>query len=82
MWLFAGTRQAGTGWEIGEIPDEYKNAEANIYPLTPVPTLTHSWTSSSSGFYLNLQVTVTNLGSAPEKDVSVFTGFDAGNDMV
>jgi len=72
----------GTGWEIGEVPEEYKNAQAHIYPMIPVPILTHSWTMKGNGNAVELHVTVNNLGSADAVGVYVYAGFDAGNNMM
>jgi predicted nucleic acid-binding Zn ribbon protein len=70
-----------TGWEIGQVPQEYRNAQAYVYDILPVPILTHSWTSKSSGTSINLEVTVSNLGSAVAQGVYVYAGFDAGNNQ-
>ncbi len=72
----------GDGWQIGEIPDEYKTAQATVYELKPVPILTHEWTSTGKGAFADVQITVTNLGSAPAQGVYLFTGFDAGDGKV
>ncbi|RYD05922.1 hypothetical protein N752_06670 [Desulforamulus aquiferis] len=34
----------GTGWKIGQIPDEYRDRKAQILPLIPQPVITHQWT--------------------------------------
>ncbi len=86
-WQYDGRKyyyleSTGEGWEIGEIPEEYQNASAYIYPMVPVPILTHDWTSEPDGNMLKLEVVVQNLGSADAEDVYVFAGFDAGNDKV
>lgn len=31
----------GEGWEIGQLPDEYRNTTASIHPMIPTPILTH-----------------------------------------
>lgn len=71
-----------TGWEIGQIPDDYRDSSAHIYAMMPIPILTHDWTTEAKGLTLELKVTVNNLGSAKAEDVYVYTGFDAGNDQV
>jgi hypothetical protein len=72
----------GDNWRIGEIPDEYKNASAKIYPMKPVPILTHTWTSTWKDGYVELLIEVSNLGSAVADGVYVFAGFDAGDNKV
>lgn len=71
----------GEGWKIGDTPKEYQHASAHIYPMIPVPILTHSWTVEANGDFVKLEVTVENLGSAEAQGVYVFAGFDAGNDQ-
>ena len=71
-----------TGWAIGQIPDQYKAAKANIYDMTPVPILTHNWTATGKGSVVELQVTVSNLGSVAALGIYIFAGFDAGNNQV
>jgi hypothetical protein len=86
-WEYAGRKYyyletTGTGWEIGDIPKEYKTAQANLYDMKPVPILTHTWESMGRGGVLDLQVIVSNLGSATAQGVYIFAGFDAGNDQM
>jgi transglutaminase-like putative cysteine protease len=68
-----------SGWAIGQIPPDYKGLSANIFPMKPVPVLTHAWKTSGVGSRVELEVTVTNLGSAGAGQVTVLGGFDAGN---
>jgi hypothetical protein len=70
-----------TGWEIGQIPDSVKDCSAHIYPMIPVPILTHDWTTEVNGSTLELKVTIQNLGSAEANNVYVYAGFDAGNNQ-
>lgn len=69
----------GDDWEIGQIPDEYKNLSASVFDMKPVPIITHSWTTRGMKTYLELQVKVNNLGTAPASGVYVYAGFDAGD---
>ena len=57
----------GSGWELGEMPDDYQGVKANIYPMIPVPILSHNWTTKVKGSTLELKVTIQNLGSPMEK---------------
>ena len=83
-WEYKGDRYyyletTNTGWTIGEIPDKFKNATATIYGMIPVPILTHDWTSQNNGYYVQLKITIKNLGSAIADGVYVSAGFDAGD---
>ena len=69
----------GSGWKLGDMPKDYNGIAANIYPLIPVPVLTHDWTTKADGTNVELKVIVNNLGSAVAKNVYVYAGFDAGN---
>jgi hypothetical protein len=85
FWKYGGKNYyyletTGEGWEIGDIPEEYQQASAHIYPMIPIPILTHSWTVEPNGDFIQLEVTVENLGSAEAEGVYVYAGFDASND--
>jgi hypothetical protein len=71
-----------TGWAIGQIPNKYRSVLANIYDMAPVAILTHTWTAERRLFFVELQVTVSNLGSATAQGVYIFAGFDAGSNQV
>jgi hypothetical protein len=72
----------GEGWEIGDIPPEFQYIPAHIYPMIPVPILTHSWTPKANGLYIQLEINVENLGSVKADGVYVNAGFDAGDNKV
>jgi predicted transglutaminase-like cysteine proteinase len=74
----------GSGWEIGELPTEYREAAAYIYDIAPVPILTHDWNAESYWYNnkMGLTVTVENLGTETATDIYIYAAFDAGGDMV
>jgi len=72
-----------TGWRIGEIPEEYRQAKARILPLIPRPVLTHKWTSKGTADgWLELKVEVRNDGTATARAAKVYAALDAGNGLV
>jgi len=77
----------GENWGIGELPDEYKNTNAYIYPMVPVPILSADFETKNVqyflgiGYTLDLDVTVSNLGSAIANSVTIWAGFDAGGGL-
>lgn len=86
-WEYKGSKYyyietTGENWGIGELPDEYENTAASIHPMIPVPILTHDGSIKGSGYFAEVEVKVSNLGTAPANNVTVFAGFDAGEDMV
>jgi len=86
-WSYNGKKYyyletTGENWGVGEIPDEYHDTQAKIFEMQPVPILTHNWESTGRVGYADLNITVSNLGSADARDVYVFAGFDAGSDQV
>jgi hypothetical protein len=86
-WEYDGSRYyyletTGEGWRIGQLPEDYEGVSAYVYPLVPIPILTHEWTISSEGFYALLEVKINNMGTATANDVYVYAGFDAGNNQV
>lgn len=72
----------GSGWGVGDIPDEFQGKPAVIYDMQPVPILTHDWEGSGTGSSVELTVTVTNLGSGSAGGVYILAGFDAGEDRL
>ena len=72
----------GTGWKIGQIPDEYKLAKASIYVMTPVPILDLKWKAITDSLTSTINIEVTNMGSADAAGVSVLAAYDAGGGMV
>lgn len=71
----------GTGWAIGEIPDEYRHWEARILPLVPRAVIVHEWVSRGvHGGYVELNVTVHNYGTAAQ-EIKVYADLDAGGGM-
>ena len=85
-WEYQGSRYyyietTGAGWDIGALPEEYQNTAAEIYPMVPVPIITHDWTIEAEGNIAKVTVKVANLGTTAAQNVTVFGGFDAGGDQ-
>jgi hypothetical protein len=86
-WEYKGRKYyyletTGDGWLLGETPEQYTSAVANIYDMIPVPILTHDWNSTGVGSNLNVSVVVRNQGSATATGIYVYAGFDAGDSQV
>ncbi len=86
-WEYEGSKYyyietTGEGWEIGQLPDEYKNSSASIFPMVPTPILTHDGNIKGSGYIAEVEVRIQNIGTAPANNVTVLAGFDAGERMV
>lgn len=72
----------GENWGIGELPEEYKDTSASIYPMTPVPIISHDGSINGRGYYADVEVRVSNLGTAQANNVTVLAAFDAGGGKV
>lgn len=86
-WEYKGNKYyfietTAEGWEIGGIPEEYLYATADLFPMVPTPILTHEWSIKEKGNVGELEVTVSNLGTATAYNVFVLAGFDAGGGMI
>ncbi len=86
-WEYEGAKYyyietTGSGRRIGELPEEYADKSAKIYPLVPTPIITHEWNIEDKEYYAELKVVVSNLGTATAYNVQVLIGFDAGNDKI
>lgn len=71
-----------SGWRVGEIPEELEGTPANLYGMTPIAILTHTWTAMGDGRTFDLKITIENLGTAAATDVYVLAGFDAGENKL
>ncbi|SFG22967.1 hypothetical protein SAMN05660649_01047 [Desulfotomaculum arcticum] len=73
----------GSNWSIGALPDQFKNKQAKIYPLTPRPVITHSWQAKTvNGLSTQINVQISNEGTATSKNTVVYAAFDAGDNNV
>ncbi|SET01229.1 hypothetical protein SAMN04488587_1938 [Methanococcoides vulcani] len=67
-----------SGWDVGVIPDEYQNSEATITPIGyGYPQLQIEFTGTSKRgaayTYVDLDIEITNVGSATAEDVTIYT---------
>ncbi len=86
-WEYKGSKYyyietTDEGWGIGQLPEEYENTAADIYPMIPTPILTHDGSVKGIGNIVQVEVTIYNLGTATANNVSVLAGFDAGEGML
>jgi len=72
----------GEGWAVGQIPPEYKDASASIYPMIPVAIVHTDWKFSWRGTTGTITINVKNIGTAALSQFYVTAAFDAGNNMV
>jgi hypothetical protein len=66
----------GEGWEIGEVPEEHQGESAFVYPVQPVPIITHGWTASTLRRRVTLVADVQNVGTAEATGVKLFAAFE------
>jgi hypothetical protein len=64
---------AGTGWDLGEVPEEYRNAKATLLPLVQRPRMDMSCGSDLERYdgylvYLNERCTLQNIGVGTAKN--------------
>jgi predicted transglutaminase-like cysteine proteinase len=64
---------AGSGWDLGEVPEEYRNAKATLLPLVQRPRMDMSCGSDLERYdgylvYLNEQCTLQNIGVGTAKN--------------
>jgi len=83
-WSYEGDKYyyletTASGWQIGQLPEEYQGKTARIFPMIPVAILTSNWKFERKGSYLELDVNVVNSGSAIAENIYVYAGFDAGD---
>lgn len=81
-WNYQGTKYyyletTDESWQIGEVPQEYSRANANVYPVVAVAILTHDWVATRRGDQLVVDISVRNEGAAGSTGASVSAGFES-----
>ncbi|WP_227134624.1 hypothetical protein [Halorubellus salinus] len=73
----------GHGWDLGEMPRQYQNASAQVYPVGKDPILVHEWeaTPQSDGS-VEVSVHVANFGDAPAENLDVIVEFQDDDDTM
>jgi len=73
----------GHGWDIGDVPRQYQNASANIYPVGTNPILVHSWDAkpADSGGII-MTVNVANFGDVAADDLGIYAEFEDENESI
>jgi len=77
---FCYLETSGENWEVGMIPEEYKNEAVDIKYIVPKPSLKLEWNSTGRANLFNskyeINITVINEGSAAAKNMMIWAGFD------
>ncbi len=64
------------GWDVGQIPDEFKNSKAIILPIIEKPALEIHFISNYAynyrDVYANVNVTIKNLGSETARNTMIY----------
>ncbi|GAI22558.1 unnamed protein product, partial [marine sediment metagenome] len=86
-WTYEGEKYfyietTNSGWAIGELPDEYAGASADLYSMEPVPIIDHNWQLEGKMLWAELAVEVTNIGTATASDIYILAGYDAGDGQI
>ncbi len=74
----------GENWDIGMLPDEFKNQEAKLIEVTKKPVLDIHFESNykydTSNLYADVDVTVKNLGSEIAKNAKIYVALQTANE--
>ncbi|MDI6896819.1 transglutaminase-like domain-containing protein [Methanocella conradii] len=67
----------GENWKIGQIPDEYKNSQAQILPMVQIPKMNITFTSTLTSYdissvYYRVHCDIKNLGPGTARNASVY----------
>lgn len=81
-WNYEGSKYyyvetTGDGWDIGEIPPEYKDQSATIYPMRQLPDFDISFTSTYTSsdrdyYYYRIHCDLKNGGTGVARNVEVY----------
>jgi hypothetical protein len=80
-WLYEDVKYyyvetTGEGWEIGELPEAHQGHSATVYPIIPVPIITHDWTGSTVNHKLMLVADVQNVGTGDAENFKLFVAYE------
>ena len=83
-WKHQGTKYyyvetTGEGFGIGEVPDVYTTANADVFPIASIAVLAHDWVATRSGNQLTVRISVANVGTAKTSAAVVSAGFESGD---
>jgi len=87
FWPHEGTQYfyvetTGEGWEIGEVPEDHQGQSASIYPLLPVPVITHIWTASTLRHKISIVADIQNVGTAEATGIKLLVAFEGAGDVL
>ncbi|MBL7079749.1 hypothetical protein ISS39_05440 [Candidatus Bathyarchaeota archaeon] len=66
----------GEGWDIGDIPEEHQGHTAIVYPIIPVPIITHDWTGSTLNHRLTLVANIQNVGTGDAEHFKLLVAYE------
>ncbi len=66
----------GEGWGLGEIPEEHQGQSATIYPLIPVPIISHDWTASTLNHRLTIVADIQNVGNGDAENFKLLVFYE------
>ena len=69
------------GFQVGDIPSNYRDAPAFLYELEPVSVITHDWNGKVFLNTAELEVSIENLGTVDANGIYVYAGFYPDGDM-
>jgi len=73
----------GHGWDIGEVPRQYRNASAQVYPVGTDPILVHDWHAQpQADGTVSVTANVANFGDATAEGLEVFVEFESEESTV
>jgi hypothetical protein len=80
-WLYEDVKHyyvetTGTGWEIGELPEAYQGHSAIVYPIIPVPIITHDWTGSTLNHRATIVADIQNVGTGDAENFKLFMAYE------
>jgi hypothetical protein len=80
-WLYEDVKYyyvetTGEGWEIGELPEAHQGQSATVYPIIPVPIITHDWAGSTLSHRLTLVADIQNVGTGDAENFKLFVAYE------
>lgn len=67
----------GHGWDIGELPRQYRNASARVYPVDTDPVLVHNWEAQpQTDGSVAVTIDIANFSDVTAENLDVYIEFE------
>ena len=86
-WLYEDVKYyyvetTGEGWDIGVLPEVHQGQGATVYPIVPVPIITHDWSGSTLRRKLTLVADIQNVGTGDAENLKLMVAYEGDEGQI